>query len=131
HRAFSALGDQVVWAVMDSGIDADHPHFRMHRTLDVDLPLMHGDFTGGGTPLHDGFGHGTHVAGIIAGEVIAAAPARDANGYVTRRGLAIRTQSSFRDENNNIRQRVDGLETIAGVAPRCKLLSLKVLDDQG
>jgi len=134
HRAFSALGHQIVWAVMDSGIDGDHPHFAKHRNLDVDLPLVHRDFTalnGSGTPKHDGFGHGTHVAGIIAGEAIACAPVRDPSGKVVQRGLAIRTQSAYRDERNVIQQRVESLEAISGVAPRCKLLSLKVLDDGG
>ena len=134
HRAFSALGHEIVWAVMDSGIDGDHPHFRKHGTLDVDLPLVHRDFTalnGSGDAKHDGFGHGTHVAGIIAGEAVACAPVRDASGKVVQRGLAIRTQTAYRDEDNNIRQRVESLDAISGVAPRCKLLSLKVLDDGG
>ncbi len=133
HRAFSALGDGVVWAVLDSGIEGDHPHFKTYGTLDVDLPLVHRDFTalnGNGNAKHDGFGHGTHVAGIIAGAVTAAPPIQDGD-KVTHRGTAIRTQSAYRDDGNNIQQRVAPLDAIAGVAPRCKLLSLKVLDDSG
>jgi subtilisin family serine protease len=129
HRAFSALGDQIVWAVMDSGIDRNHPHFWTHKTLDVDLPLVHSDFTGGGNPLQDGFGHGTHVGGIIAGEIIAGAEIKDPGGNATT--AVIRTLNAYRDETNSIRQRVDTVPAISGMAPRCKLLSLKVLDDQG
>ena len=71
--AFSALGKNIVWAVIDSGIQGDHPHFGAHRTLRGQVDEWHYDFTGGADPsktaLVDGFGHGTHVAGIIAGEI--------------------------------------------------------------
>ena len=129
HRAFSALGHQIVWAVMDSGIDASHPHFWMYDTLKVDLPLAHNDFTDDGNPLQDVYGHGTHVAGIIAGAAVAGKEIKDPSGATTT--AVIRTQSSYRDEANNIQQRVDELAEISGMAPRCKLLSLKVLDKDG
>ena len=32
HNSFSAFGDKVVWAVLDSGVDATHPHFLLHQT---------------------------------------------------------------------------------------------------
>jgi subtilisin family serine protease len=72
--AYSALGEGITWAVMDSGIAGDHPHFVEHRNLSNvrgggKLPWAHQDFTGGDSPLTDEFGHGTHVAGILAGEV--------------------------------------------------------------
>ena len=75
QRAFQARGDEIVWAVLDSGIQGDHPHFKSAAspfgaldTLAVPDPLKPMDFT----PLQNGalsdeFGHGTHVAGIIAG----------------------------------------------------------------
>jgi len=129
HRAFSALGDQIVWAVMDSGIDKNHPHFWLHDTLKVDLPLAHRDFTDENNALVDGFGHGTHVAGIIAGGVVAGKELNDPTGAKTT--AVIRTLSAYRDETNSIRQRVDEIPEISGMAPRCKLLSLKVLDKDG
>jgi hypothetical protein len=46
RAAFSADGQNIVWAVADSGIDAAHPHFAVHRNLDgLSLPLKHRDFT--------------------------------------------------------------------------------------
>ena len=33
RRLFNADGRDIVWAVLDSGIDADHPHFQTYSTL--------------------------------------------------------------------------------------------------
>jgi serine protease AprX len=75
-NAFGALGEGIVWAVMDSGIDGTHPHFQNHKNLELGSEadaLRHRDFTvlqeGDEKPLEDRFGHGTHVAAIIAGEM--------------------------------------------------------------
>ena len=72
--SFAASGEGMVWAVLDSGIDADHPHFKLHENLKVNAPLVHRDFTkldddNPQDALQDAYGHGTHVAGIIAGEM--------------------------------------------------------------
>jgi serine protease AprX len=34
QRSFAAYGDGIVWAVIDSGIDKEHPHFLGDHTLD-------------------------------------------------------------------------------------------------
>lgn len=120
--SFSARGEGIVWAVLDSGIQADHPHFAAHKNLELQLPLAHRDFTaleGNEQPLVDNFGHGTHVAGILAGEV----PDGEKAG--------IRWATRHRDENGKVNLQVDSLAAISGVAPKCKLLSLKVLNDSG
>jgi subtilisin family serine protease len=122
RSSFSAHGQDIVWAVLDSGIDEHHPHFAAHRTLDLSPALAHRDFTvdgGKGAPLKDEFGHGTHVAGIIAGEV----PHGSKDHIVAL--------ARHRDENGNIAFDQLKLDTISGMAPQCKLLSLKVLDAQG
>ena len=68
--SFSASGEGIVWAVADSGIEGDHPHFKLHKNLDPDPLVTHATFTADNSdPLIDEFGHGTHVAGIIAGEL--------------------------------------------------------------
>ncbi|HEY7785912.1 MAG TPA: hypothetical protein VIB00_14365, partial [Pyrinomonadaceae bacterium] len=41
HVSFSAFGDDVVWAVLDSGIEGDHPHFKLHNNLKLRAPLKH------------------------------------------------------------------------------------------
>src|SRR5205823_4380692 len=63
--------------------------------------------------------HGTHVAGIIAGEMVAEA------------GSPIFATTRSRNEHGDVVQQRISIPAIAGMAPKCKLLSLKVLDDQG
>lgn len=133
--SFSASGDDIVWAVLDSGIAGDHPHFALHRNLDLDGPLVHRDYTGRGDPLADEMGHGTHVAGILAGELIPA----ETNTELAGRGQPpvpldeghLVVHLKRRDERNDVQFDALPLDRIAGVAPRTKLLSLRVLDHQG
>jgi serine protease AprX len=119
--AFSALGEGIVWAVVDSGISETHPHFAKHGNLALDPPFEHCDLTGSaGGPLSDALGHGTHVAGIIAGEMSSA-------DEVER----CRALTRYRDENGEVTHDVIKPGPISGMAPCCKLLSLKVLDEKG
>ncbi|HMB06295.1 MAG TPA: S8 family peptidase [Isosphaeraceae bacterium] len=122
RKSFDAMGDGIVWAVIDSGIDGDHPHFRRHANLANDASLAPRDFTALGgreEPHMDVYRHGTHVAGIIAGEMVAGVDG------------PIRATARHRDEHGEIKQERLSIPALAGMAPRCKLLSLKVLDDQG
>ena len=130
--AFSALGADIVWAVVDSGIDGTHPHFAQHGNVTLDEPLAHRDFTDPtGDPLTDEFGHGTHVAGIIAG-ALSKEPAPDpGTGAVAAVAPEIRAVSRHRDESGEVTYEVMSLDAISGMAPRCRLVSLKVLDAQG
>ena len=120
--AFGAHGEDIVVAVADSGIAGDHPHFTLHRNLEPPAGLRHRDFTGSPEqPLVDGFGHGTHVAGIVSGET-------DASQRPVGR------VSEFRDARGTLRTEVNQVPpttVLRGVAPRCKILSLKVLDGNG
>jgi serine protease AprX len=135
QRSFDAHGQGIVWAVLDSGIQEGHPHFARKETrfgalanLEIDLPLTHMDFTPHGrtadagprSALQDALGHGTHVAGIIAGSWTSTQP-----------GGEPVVGTEMRDERNNepIRQR-EPLTSIAGVAPFCRLVSLKVIADR-
>lgn len=134
QASFGAFGIDITWAIMDSGIDGDHPHFALRGNVDR-ASLLHEDFTD--TPnvpkntnpaLIDRFGHGTHVAGIVAGEQIAdgtkaraqkmRAVTRSVKGYEEGDPAAVETHEIV-------------LDSIRGMAPRCQLVSLKVLDDNG
>jgi subtilisin family serine protease len=115
--SFSAEGKDIVWAVMDSGIDKDHVHFRRHGNLEAaGRKPLHKDFTPENDPLKDGLGHGTHVAGIIAGEL----KDGEAAAYVRQR-----------DEHGEVGYVKVEYAAIAGMAPKCRLVSLKVLDADG
>ena len=73
-------------AVIDSGIDSDHPAFSNNI-----LPGY--NFLDGNSDTEDLLGHGTHVSGIIAAQ--------------------------------------GGVSNIAGIAPNCNIVPLKVLDGNG
>lgn len=120
--AFSARGEGIVWAVADSGINR-HEHFLRHHNLDVILG-WHRDFTAeGADPLNDEFGHGTHIAGIIAGEWVA-------KPGTPRDELPVAI-SRFRKADSKPEFERTPIDHISGMAPECKLVSLKVLDETG
>ena len=123
HRAFLAEGKGIVWAVIDSGIDSRHDHFA-GGNLEVALPIQHCDLTitggiGSSSALTDKFGHGTHVAGIIAGSY-----GSNAQG----KAMAVRSRLGMGQQIETFNEE---LTQISGMAPACKLVSLKVLDDTG
>jgi subtilisin family serine protease len=131
QRAFHAVGQDIVWAVMDSGIDASHPHFKSEQTerfgaidtLNCPDPVVHMDFTlaaAPGSALEDQFGHGTHVAGIIAGHW----RSKHAKGEPV-------VGTEMRDEaTDNARVSIARLQEISGVAPLTRLVSMKVIADR-
>jgi serine protease AprX len=122
-RSFDASGMGITWAVIDSGIDASHPHFNnpVFKTLDhPDVAEIHHDFSGapvgqtGVNPaLTDPLGHGTHVAGIIAG------------GLATQ--VPFRVFQTVGDRIQDRTSTVPEASLLRGVAPRCRLVSLRVL----
>lgn len=122
ETSFSADGAGITWAVMDSGIDPAHIHFRRHSNIDPNSPL-HRDFTpDGNNALHDPNGHGTHVAGIIAGEWPSASTEN-------RRPIAV--SPYLKTESQDIEYQASELPGIRGMAPACRLVSLRVLDENG
>ncbi len=58
-------GDEVVIAIIDSGLDLVHPDLQARLWEDPGQPGVHGyDFVSDDAIPQDAFGHGTHVAGI-------------------------------------------------------------------
>jgi subtilisin family serine protease len=151
-KSFAATGRNIVWAVIDSGIEADHPHFApfdensCHRLRNPQVEDLHRDFTGDDPPgqdpfdadepappsqataaaaLIDGFGHGTHVAGIISGR----APDRKTMATIAFERVFVATSDT--DHQTSFKQRNCDARDVRGVAPDCNLVSLKVLKADG
>lgn len=103
--AYLAKGEGITWAVLDSGIHDEHPHFA-NGTLAAQYDCTkRGELAKGKAP--DEHGHGTHVAGIIAGGFTVKAKAKNA------------AKGEARDH------------TLSGIAPAAKLVVYKVLDRNG
>jgi subtilisin family serine protease len=131
-RTYGTSGEGIIWAVLDSGIDQSHPHFAGGTVTDPAVAHLHRDFTGlltaGGkmtddpaAALADPLGHGTHVAGIIAGtaptdpgKILIAANQPTSDGLPS---WVNRTLAPGR--------------TLSGMAPKARLVSLRVLDATG
>jgi len=125
QNSFSARGAGITWAVMDSGIQKDHQHFQKYGNIDA-TSSWHKDFTvEGGGPFEDENGHGTHVAGIIAGEwrVPTDAP------KTTKRPVAV--SRYLKNDTEDVEYQSITLDGIGGMAPQAKLVSLRVLDENG
>jgi serine protease AprX len=124
RSAFDAAGEHIVWAVIDSGVQDDHPHFVQHANLHGQVDEWHCDFTGEKQPLVDGFGHGTHVAGIIAGEIPAGA--MDSHPDIVAYTRQLKADDALADREV-VPVRIP-LKSISGMAPKTKIVSLKVID---
>jgi serine protease AprX len=110
-RTFGSRGGGITWAVLDTGIRSDHPHFQTFNTINKDLSK---NFSNSNT-LEDREGHGTHVAGIIAGAA--------ADGKVYKAATLVE------DQSDPVTVDLDGAPS--GVAPLAKIINVKVLDDDG
>jgi len=145
RRSFGGEGEGIVWVVLDSGIDKTHPHFSTYFTLgraaissaatdrEIWVAKQHESFIDR-DPLVDPFGHGTHVAGIIAGQTPTQKQLRANTAVNATPGDPIAASVYFEmrrvDERARIRPHTLR-EPILGVAPRCKLISFQVLDEAG
>ena len=165
-RSFEATGEGITWAVIDSGVEASHPHFGTEENHALNDPWVHDlhrsfvsingvepldpDEEIDGKPISekerakriaqhrdhafdDALGHGTHVAGIITGRV-----PLDVETVVLEREerLAPGDGSENRPKRTKVtRERVIGDERekqrFHGVAPGCRIISLRVLDRNG
>lgn len=115
RRGYDALGSGITWAVLDTGVQSDHPHFNHGQPRPLrTLQAMYDCTQTGKAPvevpsMQDRDGHGTHVAGIIAGRLP-------------------RPEELKRAQRVKMREEIEGFQ---GMAPEAKLVVYKVLDNGG
>ncbi|MEM9576701.1 MAG: S8 family peptidase [Pseudomonadota bacterium] len=159
RTSFRAEGKGIVWAVVDSGISGDHWHFKRHGNLDLsgfDQSIRHMDFTQDWADLDglsdeerkkaiaaeqkaaltDEFGHGSHVAGIIAGEYITdETDGWTGSGATPKKDLAFKNKAFVyyrrRTEDDSVAFDQARKSRLCSISPRTKLVSFKVLDENG
>ena len=108
NLGYGARGQNIAWAVLDTGIAAGHPHFATHQNVVAQWDCTRDGPAQALAPKDkrfatlDGNGHGTHVAAIIAGAMkLAQSP----------------------DDPREIE--------LQGMAPEARLYGFKVLKDNG
>lgn len=115
NLGYGATGRGIGWAVLDTGIKGDHPHFEKFKNIGPQWDCVQPGKPAPlppGTPASnqlDKHGHGTHVAATIGG------------------ALQVQTRAARPDEPLEQVPRVD----FAGMAPEATLYGFKVLDDDG
>jgi serine protease AprX len=127
RASFAAQGSDIVWAVIDSGVDERHQHFARWGNLKVTTPLEHRDFTESGRPgwalIDDfGIGHGTAVAGVIAGEIVPDPARQDRPDFYRQ----LKVRRTLLDGDKTLDGHNSQLVRVCGVAPECKIVSFKV-----
>ena len=88
HAGYRATGRGIGWAVLDTGIRADHPHFVTHQNVAAVWNCTRAGRDPTAEGADDRAGHGTHVAGIIAGTELDPPDAAGANGRRPHVGMA-------------------------------------------
>jgi subtilisin family serine protease len=96
------MGGAVTVAVVDSGVDYNHPDMKDSVLRDLNKKIIGYDFVNNDSDPIDDAGHGTFVAGIIA-----------ATG------------------NNDLNHALETGVKLVGVGPKLKIMPVKVLDSEG
>ncbi|QND24495.1 S8 family serine peptidase (plasmid) [Rhizobium leguminosarum bv. viciae] len=104
RKTFGVEGEGIVWAVVDSGVQRGHVHFQKHNNLTLPAPLRHLDFSDPELPED-----------LREQEALV-----DSNGHGTFNAGIVAGDSSDAED-----------EPCIGVAPKCKILSLKVISESG
>src|SRR5262245_37754923 len=130
----AAVGEGIVVALAGTGIDGKHPHFARHANLVLPTPLQHYDLTlvdwhawiewrslrAGGDALL------TFLSNKFGEELLNNEALIGASAFTTHLGGVIAGHA----EQNDPGIEWEASESVMrGIAPRCKLLILKVLDD--
>ena len=86
QQGFTGTGKGITVAVLDSGIEANHPEIQGKIIESYRLNPRIGEIQT--VPFEDTHGHGTHVAGLICGNQVGVAPeAKIINGIMFPNGI--------------------------------------------
>jgi serine protease AprX len=100
-RRTGLTGAGVGVAIIDTGVDAGLPDFQVSRTSKRSRVVAAAVVNPEASDASDGHGHGTHVAGIVAGD------------------------------GHNRRHNDERRGRYVGIAPDARLISVKIADDEG
>jgi subtilisin family serine protease len=130
-----AQGEGIIIAVVGSGIDVRHPHFARNANLTLPPGLQHCDLTllRGRKDLSPNQAAPSKEAvatllSTLDDELLQTEALIDRQGYTTHLAAIIAGYIEKSDVGSDWDEEESSM---AGVAPKCKLLSLKVLDDEG
>jgi serine protease AprX len=117
EKAWSAgyTGKGVGVAVIDTGIAGDLPDFQVSETDTTSRVIANVVVNPSATTPGDGFGHGTHIAGLIAGNGTnrtAGDPLRGKYAGVAPEANLINVKASDEDGNVDVIDVIDGLQFV-------------------
>jgi len=127
RHMFGVSGEGIVWAVMDTGIHRNHVHFKEHGNLVLPPPLRHADFSA--------VSFESRLAELAPGlsdeeALVELAPdLSEEEALVDWHGRGTHTASIICGES---RQKDPySVYDYVGIAPKCKVLSLKIFPESG
>ena len=139
-QRLGATGEGIVFAVLGTGIDARHPHFARYANLTLPPPLQHYDLTLVREREREREEHEQTMSDIAIGfvrstelsnlndETLSDEALIDRQGFGTHIAAIV---AGYLDGKDPAVGWDEDASAMSGVAPRCKLLSLKVIDDVG
>jgi serine protease AprX len=119
---FGITGKDIVWAVVSTGVDGGHPHFRAFHNTELPKPLRHRDYSTFEADFRKGEMSWSELdAAFLLDERFAVSEPVDPQ----RQGTGVAGIIAGQGKDN-----LSG-QAVQGVTPQAKILSVKVFDEEG